>query len=166
MSNEKKTASQTALIFAPDEPDTGKIGSLLAKIVNQGDLVLFAGDLGAGKTALARALIRSLLKTPELEVPSPTFLLVLPYQGQGWSILHADLYRLNEPEELDELGLDDNPNALVLIEWAQRAPELESRADLIISLEIPDDGTGRRINIKSVNGQHDLSVFFPEFSGG
>jgi len=159
MSNEEKTASLTISVFAPNERETNKIGAQLAAMVRPGDLVLLTGELGAGKSALARALIRSLLKAPELEVASPTFLLVLPYQGQSWTVLHADLYRLVAPEEIDELGLDDDPDALVLIEWGERVPELEKKADLKISLEIPPGGKGRRINIKSLTGQHDLSAF-------
>lgn len=159
MGNEAKSIVKTATVFAPDDLSTDKIGAQLAKIVNPGDLVLLEGELGAGKSALARALIRTLLAARELEVPSPTFLLVLPYKGQGWSILHVDLYRLNAPEEVEELGLDDEPHALVLVEWGERAPKLANRADLRIGLEIPHDGKGRRISIQSLKGRHDLSRF-------
>jgi len=157
MDNENQPVLQTATVFAPDDLATGKIGAKLAKIVNPGDLVLLEGELGAGKSALARALIRSLLAVCDLEVPSPSFLLVLPYKGQGWSILHVDLYRLNAPGEVDELGLDEERDALVLVEWGERVPELKYRADLRITLEIPADGKGRRINIQSLSGRHDLA---------
>lgn len=157
MNNEAGIILPAVTLFAPDETATNKIGALLAGIVNRGDLVLLCGELGAGKSALARALVRTLLATPDLEVPSPTFLLVLPYQGEEYSVLHVDLYRLNDPREAEELGLFDDQNAVVLVEWPQRAPELEGQADLRISLEIPRDGQGRRIKIRSLSGRHDLS---------
>jgi len=166
MSNEGGIILPAVTLFAPDETATGKIGALLAEIVNKGDLVLLCGELGAGKSALARALVRTLLASPDLEVPSPTFLLVLPYQGEGWSILHVDLYRLNDPREVEELGLDSERDALVLVEWPQRAPELENEADLRISLEIPRDGRGRRIKIRSLSGHHELSALHRAFGLG
>ncbi len=166
MANDAAMILPAATLYAPDEAGTSKIGALLAEIVNKGDLVLLYGQLGAGKSALARALVRALLATSDLEVPSPTFLLVLPYQGEGWSILHVDLYRLNDPREVEELGLDNELNALVLVEWPQRVPELENKADLRISLEIPRDGQGRRIKIRSLSERHDLSALHRAFGWG
>jgi len=164
MGNESRAGGQAVTVFAPDDLGTGEIGAALAKIVHRGDLVLLEGELGAGKSALARALVRALLAVPDLEVPSPSFLLAVPYHGQGWSVVHADLYRLSAPGEVDELGLDDDPDALVLVEWGERAPQLRDRADMLISLEIPADGKGRRINIRSLTGRHDLAPLRHGFS--
>lgn len=116
-----------------------------------GNLVLLEGGLGAGKSALARSVIRSVLNNPELDIPSPTFLLVLPYQNQDNSFLHADLYRLNSPQEIEELGLFENRNAIVLVEWPQRAPDLFKFADLVINIEILPDNNGRQFTLTSEN---------------
>ncbi|HTJ58118.1 MAG TPA: tRNA (adenosine(37)-N6)-threonylcarbamoyltransferase complex ATPase subunit type 1 TsaE [Devosiaceae bacterium] len=129
--------------FLPDDEATARFGRELAATLRPGDLVLLEGDLGAGKTALARALIRALLSDEALEVPSPSFSLVQPYEGNGIALLHADLYRLAGERELDELGLFDRPETIVLVEWPQRAPELFSRASLVIRLSLPPTAIGR-----------------------
>jgi tRNA threonylcarbamoyladenosine biosynthesis protein TsaE len=136
------------MVFLPDDTATATLGRDLAEELEPGDLVLLEGDLGAGKTALARAIIRALLDQPELEVPSPTFALVQPYVGPTGPILHADLYRTAAPEEIDELGLLEAPDSIVLIEWASRVPELFDRATMIIRLSIPEDGIGREVSIE------------------
>jgi tRNA threonylcarbamoyl adenosine modification protein YjeE len=126
-----------------DAEATDALGAELAAGLKPGDLVLLLGDLGAGKTALARAIIRTLAGDAELDVPSPTFALVQPYDTPKGTVLHADLYRLGDPREVDELGLLDNPAAIVLVEWPERAPELFDAATLIVSLAIPQNGEGR-----------------------
>ena len=130
-----------------DAMATDMLGADLAGQLQPGDLVLLLGDLGAGKTALARAIIRTLTGDPELDVPSPTFALVQPYDSPMGAILHADLYRLGDPREVDELGLRDNPDAIVLVEWPERAPELFDVATLVVELAIPPDGVGRTVTI-------------------
>ena len=130
--------------FLPDDTATAAFGAELAASLEPGDLVLLEGDLGAGKTALARAVIRALAGDPDLEVPSPTFALIQPYRAGDMSVLHADLYRLGNPREIDELGLLDDPQAIVLVEWAGRAPELAERATLVVTLAIPPGGGGRQ----------------------
>jgi tRNA threonylcarbamoyladenosine biosynthesis protein TsaE len=129
------------------DAETARLGAELAGTLAPGDLVILAGDLGAGKTSLARAIIRSLAGDPALEVPSPTFALVQPYQTPRGAVLHADLYRLGDAREVDELGLLDNPDAIVLVEWAERAPELIAAATLTITLAIPRDGAGRQVSV-------------------
>ncbi|WDR06916.1 tRNA (adenosine(37)-N6)-threonylcarbamoyltransferase complex ATPase subunit type 1 TsaE [Devosia rhodophyticola] len=138
-------AAQT--LFLPDDAATAALGATLAGQLAPGDLVVLEGDLGAGKTALARAIIRALVKDPHHEVPSPTFALVQPYQAGTTPILHADLYRLGDPDEIAELGLLDNPAAIVLVEWAARAPELLELATHTIALTIPTGGVGRNVNV-------------------
>jgi tRNA threonylcarbamoyl adenosine modification protein YjeE len=104
-----------------DEGDTVALAAQVASMVGPGDVVTLTGDLGAGKTAFARALIRHLCEDPELEAPSPTFTLMQTYDGVNFPILHADLYRLSAPEELVQLGWDEAcAGALVLVEWAER----------------------------------------------
>jgi len=129
----------------PDDDATAALGAELAGSLVPGDLVILNGDLGAGKTALARAIIRRVAGDLTLDVPSPTFALVQPYDTPRGPVLHADLYRLGDPREVDELGLLDNPAAIVLVEWAERAPELVAAATLVIDLAIPAGGVGRTV---------------------
>lgn len=133
--------------FLPDDDATAAFGAELAATLAPGDLVILNGDLGAGKTALARAIIRTLAADPALDVPSPTFALVQPYETPRGPVLHADLYRLGDAREVDELGLADNPNAIVLVEWAERAPEIVAAATLVVELAIPPGGVGRQVTL-------------------
>ena len=131
-----------------DDEATSRFGAELAAALTSGDLVILEGDLGAGKTALARAIIRTLAGDPTLEVPSPTFALVQPYETARGPVLHADLYRLGDPREVDELGLLDNPDAIVLVEWAERSPEIVQAANVVVSLAIPPGGQGRLVGVR------------------
>jgi tRNA threonylcarbamoyl adenosine modification protein YjeE len=134
-------------IHLNDDDATAALGKKLAGQLRQGNLVLLQGSLGAGKTALARSIIRTLVGDEGLEVPSPSFALVQPYEAPSGPILHADLYRLRDAREVDELGLFDRGNAIVLVEWPDRAPELKARAQLVIRLDIPRNGGGRDAEI-------------------
>ncbi len=135
-------------LLLADDVATAAFGAALAERLKPGDIVLLEGDLGAGKTALARAILRRLLDDPGLEVPSPSFAIVQPYSGRGRDILHADLYRLADAAELDELGLLDAGEAILLVEWAERAPALVARADLVVTLAIPPGGEGRLVSLR------------------
>src|SRR5690349_13660879 len=137
----------TERIFLPDDDATAALGARLAAQLKPGDLVLLEGGLGAGKTALARAIIRTLVGDPTLDVPSPSFALVQPYDAKGVPLLHADLYRITSPREMDELGLFDQAEAVVLVEWAERVPELAAQAALKVTLTVPTDGQGRNAEI-------------------
>ena len=107
----------------PGEADTAALGQRLADIARPGDVIALFGDLGAGKTTLARALVRRLVG-PDTETPSPTFTLVQMYQAasqaSGLTIWHFDLYRLNHPGEARELGMEEAVDGLALIEWPER----------------------------------------------
>jgi tRNA threonylcarbamoyl adenosine modification protein YjeE len=132
-------------IHLEDDDATAGLGVRLANALRPGDLVLLSGGLGAGKSALARAVIRSLMSDPALEVPSPSFALVQPYASTP-PVIHADLYRLTGEREVDELGLFDRPDAIVLVEWPERAPGLADRATLTVALNMPKAG-GRSASV-------------------
>jgi tRNA threonylcarbamoyl adenosine modification protein YjeE len=107
--------------FLADEAATSRLGEDLAMALRPGDVVALSGDLGTGKTTLARGLVRALAGDPSLDVPSPTFTLVQSYQARV-PVHHFDLYRLSAVSELDELGLDEAlADGAVLIEWPERA---------------------------------------------
>lgn len=134
-------------LFAPDPEATDAIGAALSSLLRPGDTVLLHGDLGAGKTALARAIIRARLGDPDMAVPSPTFALVQPYPG----IIHADLYRLAHADELEELGLFEDDRAIKLIEWPGRAPDLRALPGIAINLAT--HGAGRMLGIEPIGGR-------------
>jgi len=140
-------------IFLPDDAATAELGRRLAAALRPGDLVLLAGDLGAGKTTLARAVVRALVGDEALEVPSPSFALVQPYEAGALSILHADLYRLASEREIDELGLFDRVDAIVLVEWPERAAGLRDRASIMVDIAIPKGGVGRSVSIETRDGR-------------
>jgi len=109
----------------------------LARLLIPGDFITLGGDLGAGKTAFARALLRVLAGDPELEVPSPTFTLIQMYDTPRMPVVHADLYRIRDQSELEELGWEEaGPDSLLLIEWPDRLGDLmpADRLDLTFSL--------------------------------
>ena len=133
--------------FLPDDDATARFGAELATSLKPGDIVSLEGDLGAGKTALARAVIRALADDPALEVPSPTFALVQPYDTPRGPVLHADLYRLAHASDVDELGLLDDPETIVLVEWAERAPQVLDAVTITVHLDIPPGGAGRQVII-------------------
>lgn len=104
-----------------DEAATAALAVEVAGFVKAGDLLTLSGDLGAGKTTFARALIRTLTGDPVLDVPSPTFTLMQIYDSTTFSVLHADFYRIQKPEELTELGWEEaSEGALVIVEWPER----------------------------------------------
>ena len=129
-----------------DEAATILLAHRIAGFTGAGDLVTLSGDLGAGKTTLARALIRELVGEPQLEVPSPTFTLMQVYDTPKFPIVHADLYRIKSPDELIELGWDEAAEgALLLVEWAERAGNqlLQDRLDVSLLLN-PQKGDAFR----------------------
>ena len=117
------------------EAGTEALARQIAGEVRPRDVICLSGDLGAGKSVLARALIRALAGA-DVDVPSPTFTLVQAYATPAFEIWHADLYRLGGPCEIAELGLDDAfESAATLIEWPERAGTLLPARRLEIRLE-------------------------------
>ncbi|UPJ62597.1 tRNA (adenosine(37)-N6)-threonylcarbamoyltransferase complex ATPase subunit type 1 TsaE [Bradyrhizobium sp. 191] len=117
------TDTTTFSVALHNETATAQLMADLALLVGPGDVITLTGDLGAGKTAAARSLIRYLAGDETLEVPSPTFTLVQGYELPPFPVMHADLYRVEDESELEEIGLSPLPDAtLVLIEWPERAP--------------------------------------------
>ncbi|MBN9089795.1 MAG: tRNA (adenosine(37)-N6)-threonylcarbamoyltransferase complex ATPase subunit type 1 TsaE [Reyranella sp.] len=125
-----------------NEVATESLGATLAARLKPGDVVGLRGDLGAGKTTLARAIIRAAANDPDLIVPSPTFTLVEVYETPRGAFWHFDLYRLEAPEQVYELGWEEAlAEGIVLLEWPERLGPLLPQ-HLSVTLEL--DGDGRR----------------------
>jgi tRNA threonylcarbamoyladenosine biosynthesis protein TsaE len=112
----------TRTITTHSEDDTAAVGRDIAATLSAGDVLLLYGDLGAGKTAFVRGLAEGLGVARE-EVSSPTFTLIQEYRGGRLPLFHVDLYRIEDPREFDELGLDEiAEDGVLAIEWADRYP--------------------------------------------
>ncbi len=133
----------------PNEAATVRLAADVAAFLERGDVVTLSGDLGSGKTTFARALIRALAADPDLEVPSPTFTLVQTYDLQRLPVIHADLYRITDPRELDQIGLDDAEESALLIEWPERAGAHQpgNRLDVSFALAPQIGSTARLVTI-------------------
>jgi len=130
------TAPTTFALALSNETATAHLMADLALLIGPGDVITLSGDLGAGKTAAARAMIRYLAGDDGVEVPSPTFTLAQSYDLPPFPLVHADLYRVNDPIELEEIGLSPLPeDTVVLIEWPERAPAAlpQDRIDIALS---------------------------------
>lgn len=130
-----------------DPAATEALGGALARALGglgeAGCLILLQGELGAGKTTLVRGLLRAAGHTGP--VPSPTYTLVEPYEIDGRRLFHLDLYRIADAEELEYLDWRDMEDAISLVEWPERAPDLAAEADLVIRLTHADGGRRARI---------------------
>lgn len=145
----------------PDAAATEDLGRRLALALpadTSGWMILLEGDLGAGKSTLARALLRGLGFAGT--VPSPTYTLVEPYEIKGRVVYHVDLYRISGEGDLPFLGWTDLREGLMLIEWPERAPGLGDQADLSIALDF--DGDGRQACIRLLS---ERASKLPAFSG-
>jgi len=134
-------------VFLPDEAATQTLGQGLAGVLRPGDAVCLTGPLGAGKSTLARALVRA-LTSPDEEVPSPTFTLVQFYDGPAFPVAHFDLYRLTDPDEAYEIGLEEAlEDGAALIEWPQRLQGRLPADRLDIDITPSADGAARRARL-------------------
>ncbi|MEK1887088.1 MAG: tRNA (adenosine(37)-N6)-threonylcarbamoyltransferase complex ATPase subunit type 1 TsaE [Phyllobacterium sp.] len=121
--------------------DTERFGQDLALALRKGDLVALSGDLGAGKSTLARGLIRTIAADNDYEVPSPTFTLVQSYPELRLPVSHVDLYRLSSAAEIDELGLEEAlEDGVVLVEWPERGAEALPGETLRVTLASLGEG--------------------------
>lgn len=131
-------AIDEARLRLPDPEATCALGARVAELLRPGDLIGLEGELGAGKSALARAIVRARAGA-EIEVPSPTFTLLQAYDLPGLRVTHVDLYRLREPDELGELGLEEAlDQGALLVEWPERAGPLLPTDRLTIRLQLGD----------------------------
>ncbi|TCP67876.1 tRNA (adenosine(37)-N6)-threonylcarbamoyltransferase complex ATPase subunit type 1 TsaE [Sphingomonas sp. PP-CE-1G-424] len=139
------------VIRLPDPQATEAFGAMLADLVRPGDVITLVGTLGAGKTSVARGLLAALGLASE--APSPSFAIVQPYEPPEvrFPVLHVDLYRIDDPAEIEELALDDaRYDSLLLVEWPERAGPDHWPDALRLTLTIEPDGT------------HGLTVGVPE----
>ncbi|MBC9032042.1 tRNA (adenosine(37)-N6)-threonylcarbamoyltransferase complex ATPase subunit type 1 TsaE [Sphingomonas sp. JC676] len=121
--------------------DSHALGARLAAVARAGDVIALSGELGAGKTSIARGLLAAL--GLEGEAPSPSFAIVQPYEPPEVRIpvLHVDLYRIEHPDEAEELGLDDaRDDSLLIVEWPERLGADAWHDALWLSLEVAPDG--------------------------
>lgn len=145
----------TSLIL-PEAGDTERLGAALARCIDPPErgprIVYLHGELGSGKTTLARGLLRALGVTGT--VRSPTYTLLESYETTGWRVLHVDLYRLDKAAELEALGLRDElqGGVLVLVEWPERAARHLPPADLKITLSLAPVGRGVQLEGESAAG--------------
>ena len=137
----------TFSFFLPDEAATERLGASLAGRLKPRDVVALQGGLGVGKTTLARAILRAASGDPALIVPSPTFTLVEVYDTPVGVFWHFDLYRLEEPEQVFELGWEEaRADGVALVEWAERLGTLLPRERLTVTLAM--EGDGRRADLQ------------------
>ncbi len=123
--------------------ETQCLAERIAQLLKPGDLVLLEGPLGAGKTEFARAVLRAMTEDPHLEVPSPSFSLVLSYETKRGPVYHFDLWRLSGPAELAELGFADALRDIVLLEWPDRLGAMAPQTALLISFAISGESARR-----------------------
>jgi tRNA threonylcarbamoyladenosine biosynthesis protein TsaE len=136
----------------PDLAATERFAAQVAGVMQGGDAILLSGPLGAGKTAFARALLRSITDDPALEVPSPSFTLVQSYDTRAGTVHHYDLWRLDGPEALAELGWDDARDDIVLVEWPDRLGLLTPPDALRLDFELAE-GDARTVRVEGWSGR-------------
>lgn len=128
----------TRLIELPDLAATERLGAQLAPLTQPGDVILLDGPLGVGKTALARSFLRAATRDPSLEVPSPSFTLVQSYDTTLGHVHHFDLWRIDRPQALAELGWEEALRDIVLVEWPDRLGEWRPPDALTVVLHFGD----------------------------
>ena len=138
---------KSRIFHTRSEEETVALGESLAAELPARAVVLLIGNLGAGKTTLAKGIVKGLGAAQPEEVSSPTFTLIHEYRGPRANLYHIDLYRIDTPRELETLGLDDlrSDNSILLIEWGEKLPGLQW--DVEIALERASEN-GRRIKIR------------------
>jgi len=163
MSLAADTGPETQTLATLD--DTAAAAARIARVARPGDVIAIHGDLGAGKTAFARAFISALMGQPT-EVPSPTFTLAQTYETPFGMVWHFDLYRIERAEDAYELGLEEAfAEGISLIEWPERLGELLPPGHLALKLEIASDGATRRLSVMHRAGDWDVRLRGPAAAG-
>lgn len=134
-------------LYSLSEGETYEMGRALGQRLAPGDLVLLEGPLGAGKTVLARGIAAGLGLPPE-DVCSPSFTLVQEYRNERVTMYHVDLYRIDDPGQIDTLGLEEllTANAVVVVEWGERVPRAYRRDAIVVRLRDIGEAS-RRIDL-------------------
>ena len=144
-------AAAIRVMELPDLAATKALAAAIAALARAGDAILLEGELGAGKTAFARAFLRTASADPALEVPSPTFTLVQSYETRIGTVHHFDLWRLDGPDGLTELDWEEANNGVVLVEWPDRLRALRPHDALTLQLRL----TGARSRRAVLSGWPD-----------
>lgn len=142
--------------IAQDEAAMISVGTALAQVLTQGTVVYLVGDLGAGKTTFTRGFLRGL--GHQGAVKSPTYTLVEPYELAQGIVYHFDLYRLQDPEELELLGIRDyfNADSIVLVEWPGRGEPLLPSPDVLLNISVLETGRALQFSAFTPHGQQAL----------
>ena len=141
--------------YCANSEETERLGRIIGRLVSGGDVICLSGDLGAGKTALAKGI--ALAKgVPEEDITSPTFAIMNVYKGQDMELRHFDLYRLDSPEELSDIGFDEyvGGSGITIIEWAELF--LTELPDEYLQINITVAKTGRKIILEPRGKKYDV----------
>ncbi len=145
-------SQSTPSILTNSTQQTASLAERIGEILSSGDVLLLQGDIGAGKSFFARSVIQSLQDNPE-DVPSPTFTLVQTYETRAGEVWHADLYRLSDPSEAEELGLTEAfDDAICLIEWPDRLAGLTPASAVTLTFSTTSIEGQRHISLTGGNG--------------
>ncbi len=146
-------------LLLKDESETLALGAKIAVTLQDGEIIYLSGELGAGKTTFVRGLLNSLGHSGN--VKSPTYTLVEPYSINDKNIYHFDLYRINDPEELEAMGIRDycDGESICLFEWPEQGKDVLPAADIILSFSHCDLGRELNIESKSSKGENILNQF-------
>ncbi|NDR57554.1 tRNA (adenosine(37)-N6)-threonylcarbamoyltransferase complex ATPase subunit type 1 TsaE [Aliiruegeria sabulilitoris] len=150
MNGQSQISLYECTIDLPDAEATAQLGAHLARLLEPGDCLLLSGPIGAGKSHLARSAIRCLMEEngeAAEDIPSPTYTLVQTYPAGDTELWHADLYRLADPSEVMELGLDEGfETGICFVEWPDRlGPDAPGDA---LDIELSEQGQGRRVVLR------------------
>jgi tRNA threonylcarbamoyladenosine biosynthesis protein TsaE len=154
--DQRRRTVMSMMLTLPDLAATERFAAEVAAAVRPGDAILLSGPLGAGKTAFARALLRAAADDPALEVPSPSFTLLQSYDTHRGTVHHFDLWRLDGPAALAELGWEDARQDIVLVEWPDRLGSLSPPDALRLEFqpaEGPEESDVRIVRVEGWSGR-------------
>jgi len=135
--------------IARSEQEMIEVGAAIAQCIEGPRVICLVGELGAGKTTIAKGMIRAFAREPELEVSSPTFQYVSVYEGKTCPIAHFDLWRLEGAAQFFELGLDEYcMGSIALVEWPDRIADYLPQNTLVVQISSFEDGAGRKIFVE------------------